>query len=208
MRKLLDYISKFGKWIWESYEITIVLIPIILIVSFRAELGAEKIALCGGIMQVAGALYGILIYIDLMKYFSEPSLWALFEAWRERFPRLRKDVRVLAGASNLSISLISGKVSIWTPDDSFVSVEERIKRIIRNQDELRKSLEDAESTISSLRIELTSKIESQEGNFQSEIKEVKSTLESIHMEDFLWALTGLLFILAGTLFTNFASYIA
>jgi len=208
MRKLLDYISKFGKWIWESYEITIVLIPIILVVSFRAELGAEKIALCGGIMQVAGALYGILIYIDLMKYFSELSLWALFEAWQERFPRWRKDVRVLAGASILSISIISGKVSIWTPDDSSLSVEERIKRIIRNQDELRKSIEDAESTISSLRIELTSKIESQDGNFQSEIKEVRSTLESIHMEDFLWALTGLLFILAGTLFANFASYIA
>lgn len=186
----------------------IVIIPSLLILGFSEEIGRETIELCGGIMQVVGTVYGVMLFVKIRDSLSFPSLKDLFVDWINRFPRWRKDVRVLAGATVASTSLVSGKASIWSHDDSSLSVEERIKRIIRNQDELRKSLEDAELTISSLRIELISKIESQDGNFQSEIKQVTSILESIHMEDFLWALTGLLFILAGTLFTNFASYLA
>lgn len=207
MVKLLDYIFRLGKWLLESYQVMVVIGPSILIFVFSKEIGVDGIQFCGGVFQVIGTLYGIKLFVKVRDSFSFPSLTELFKDWVKRFPRWGKDVRVLAGNTIASMGQVSGKVSVWSPDHSSLSLEERIARIVKNQEELRQSLEGAEDTISKQRNEVLGRIENLESNFNSEIRQVKETLESIHMEDFLWALVGLLFILVGTVFSNFAKYI-
>ncbi|MDG1276928.1 MAG: hypothetical protein P8O16_06565 [Algoriphagus sp.] len=203
----MSFILRFGTWLFETYEIIIILIPTILIISYGTELGAEGIALCGGIMQVGGALYGILIYSDLRQYFSKPTLWKLLKSWVKRCPFLKKDITVMAGNVVGSMSIGSAKALVWSSDDPNLPLEERINRMIRNHNYLRINLDLAEETISKQNLAITGRIEKLESTLSSEISQVNSKLESIHTEDFLWALTGLLYILIGTVFSNFAEYI-
>jgi hypothetical protein len=207
MRKLFEYIFRLGNWIFEANHIIFVIVPSLLIVFFRNEIGKEVIELCGGVMQLVGTVYGIILFVKVREAFSFPSLFDLFNDWRKRFPRWRKDTRFLAG--NISIPMIQNpaKASNLDPDNPNLPLEERLNRILRNQEALKKGLDNTQEDLAKQYIELSTRIESLEGNFSSEINQVNTKLESIHMEDFPWALTGLLFILIGSVFSNFAEYL-
>ncbi|MFD2200187.1 hypothetical protein [Shivajiella indica] len=207
MKRLIHYLKRLGHWLFESYPITIVIVPSMVVFLFRKPLGEEGIQLCGGILQIIGALYGIAIFLKLREVFSFPSLFDLFVGWLKRFPRWKKDVRVMAGTIVAPMALLSAKASVWSPDDPSLPVEERLKRIIRNQESLRESMDLVEQEISKKDTTLTERIKKLDSKFTSEISQVSSKLESIHMEDFFWALSGLLFILVGILFSSFARYI-
>lgn len=204
---MINYFKRLGKWLFESYPIMIVIIPSISVFLFRKSLGVELIELCGGVLQFIGALYGLIVFIKVRKAFSFPSLYELFIIWLKRFPRWRKDVTVMGGITLAPIAILNAKASVWSPDDPHLKIEERLERMIRNQEALMKSLELIDETISKQNIAFLTRFEKIEGNLSSEISQVKTKLESIHMEDFIWALSGLLFILVGILFSSFAKYI-
>jgi lipid II:glycine glycyltransferase (peptidoglycan interpeptide bridge formation enzyme) len=116
--------------------------------------------------------------------------------------------KIMSGTSLGSMTLLNARASVWSPDDESLSIEDRMARIIRNQERLKEDLERVESDNLNQKNKFTGRIENLEEKLHSEINQVNSKLESIHMEDFIWALTGLLFILFGTLFTTFASQLA
>ena len=207
IKRMIDYFSRLGKWLLESFHIMVVVITSISIFVFRNQIGQESVELCGAVMQLIGTLYGIALFLSLRASFSFPSLKELFYSWIKRFPTWRKGVHVMNGMIIAPKGIVSGTASFHMPDDNDLPIEERINRLVINQEALRRSLEIAENNNSKKDIFLTGRIEKLESTLSSEISQVNSKLESIHMEDFLWALSGLLFILMGTIFSSFAKYL-
>jgi hypothetical protein len=207
MKTMVNYFKRLLHWILESHPIMIVVIPSLLVLVYRESLGKEGIQLLGGIFLVTGTIYGILVFIKLREVFSLPTLSQLVASWLKRFPKWKKDVYEIEGMSIAPSAISSGTASLHMPDDPDLPIDERINRITKNQEAIRKSLKTIHENMSKRNIALTGRIEKLEGSLSSEISQVNSKLESIHMEDFLWALSGLLFILMGTIFSSFAGYI-
>lgn len=205
MRKLFKYILEWGNWLYESIHFSFLIAITLLIIFFRNEIGQEYIELCGGVMQLAGTVYGIFLFIRVRKAFSYPPLFDIFKGWIKRFPRWRKHTRVLAGNINIPMIQATANVSIWNPDNPNLPLEERLNSMLRNQEALKKGLEETQKGLAKQKNESVRGFEELKGDFSSEIKQVNTKLESIHMEDFSWALSGLLFIFIGSVFSNFAT---
>ena len=108
-----------------------------LVVSFRPGVPELQIRISGLALQWLGIGTVAIGLRETRKLFERPSLIALLCAWLSRFPRWRRDVRVIAGSGSLGLTGMAARMEVRTPIDPNAPTAAQLAGLTHNVERLR-----------------------------------------------------------------------
>jgi len=168
-----------------------------VIIGFVTWQSESSIRSSGYLLQFIGMVFAIRGLLGIREHFGQPLLRKLLINWFKRFPKLKRNVVVGVAAANIAIMSGKARAEVWNPDDPEKPLEERIEKIIRNVERIR-----CEQRTQS---ELIDKLEDSHEEHKKKITEqtkkmkedIRSDFESLHTNDLITSLVGLVWILVG-----------
>jgi len=188
-------------WLWLSEGKIPIMCLLVLIVALYLGLviwcSETSIRSAGYALQVVGMFFAIRGLIGIRSHFEQPLLRQLFVNWLKRFPKWKRNVVIGTGSAQIAIMSGRARAEVWTPDDPDQPVENRIQRILRNLERIRKVQGEHAQIFEELRIHLEEhkkKVAEESKNMEEKIR---LDLESLHTNDVIVALVGLVWLTVG-----------
>lgn len=200
LKRICRQLKEICIWILEIRIIFVGIIPIVtaILLSFFWSRGELDIRFAGYVLQFGGMMLAMNSLLALRMYFNQKTLRELFIDWLKRFPKWKKTYILKPKPFKMPIVGLYARMSEWAEDDPAQTVEERIGQIVKNLKNLRQGQNQQYDCIEKLISEnKTLKKDTIKKNEQLEQK-IMTTLESLHTDDILIALFGLIWILIGS----------
>ena len=199
IKHLFNWVKEIWDWLTEG-KITFMGIGVVIIVLLSimvTDHSEASIRIAGYMLQLAGMFFAVRGLLGVREHFKQPLLQNLFVDWFKRFPKFKKSIVIDASATMIGTSAMKARAEVWIPDKPELPIEERIQRIIRNLEQIRKQQSDNSVTIESLKDSLEEhKDEVTEERNKSE-ERIRSDSELLHTSDIITSLVGLVWLTVG-----------
>jgi hypothetical protein len=209
-RKYVGWLKRIVSWLSEAMRVFLLLL---------AAVATSAIPLCflsvrpalqlsGLLLQVGGMVIALKSLLRVRTHFNKPRLSESFSSWLKRFPWPTPPPAVVTVAAQGSSAQNSGSVETqgvqYDPrerlQDRVAVLARKIEVIEHEQDDQRNALEKLKSAVAQYKREA--------GEHAEEAAHaVRSHIESLHTDDFVVALAGLLYLALGIVFSGLASFI-
>ncbi len=163
-------------------------------VTWRSEV---SIRWAGYALQFIGMIFAIRGLLSIRAYFGQPLLRKLLFSWFKRFPKWKKDVVIGSGAILVGVGSLKARAESWNQDDPDKPIEQRIDGIIKNIERIRteqrehvKSIDELKDSHEKHKKMITEKTKKME-------EDIRSDLETLHTNDLITSLVGLVWLTAG-----------
>ena len=157
------------------------------------------------IMGIAAVVYEIYL---TQKQFGQPGLWSTFETWLGSFPRLRKNVKLVAGAGSVRFSGNAAFVTVSRGDDKQATVDERFHIVHENFDMVRSEIKDLHNTISQKSQEQEKRINAERMERQGLGQSIRDELKEAHTSALHVTAMGAVCLFLGVTFATLSSEIS
>jgi len=151
----------------------------------------------GYVLQLIGMIFAVRGLLGIRAHFSQPLLRDLFLKWLLRFPKWRHDTVVGVATATCSLDGFRARVEVWSPDDPEKTIEERLNALVQNLANLRQGQQQHSLSIDDLKDsheEHKKKVEEQTKKLEEDLR---SDLESLHINDLITSLVGLTWLTTG-----------
>lgn len=169
----------------------------VLLQAFLAWKSEPSIRVSGYVLQLLGMVFAIRGLLSVRKHFGQLELRVLFFHWLRQFPKWKRNTVIGVAAGKIGLTGMKARVEVWASDDPQKSIEERIKAIVRNQDQIRSELRQHFNSIDYINDMLNEHKKETEKRDNELHDSLREELESLHTGDFLVTLTGLIWLTVG-----------
>lgn len=204
--RLQQWAREVWRWLAEAklafMGFFVILAAVLLgFVTWRSE---DGIRVAGYGLQLMGMIFAVRGLLAVREHFGLPLLRHLLLRWVKRFPKWRRSVVIGAGTAHMAMPGMKARAEVWTPDDPEKPIEQRVDGIIRNLDRIR--IEQTEHA--QLIDELNDAHEEHKNKVAEDNKtmkeDIQSDLESLHTNDLITSLVGLVWLTAGITMSTLA----
>jgi len=176
-----------------------------ILIGFVTWHSEESIRIAGYGLQLIGMIFAIRGLLGIREHFGQPLLRGLFIKWIKRFPRWKRKGFTADGNGLVApVASMAGRMEGWTPDDPEKLIEQRIEGIIRNQIIIQNRLRKHAISLDELKDsheKHKNKVAEEQKNMK---KQIQSNLESLHTNNLLTSLIGLLWLTVGITMSTLA----
>lgn len=151
----------------------------------------------GYVLQILGMSFAIYGLLNIRDYFGQPPLRRLSIAWLYRFPKWKKDTVIGAMTAALTMTGFKARGEIWTNDNPEDSLEKRFDCMIKNMERIREVQKRNSEQIDTLKENHEKHQEEQEQARVEMENQIRSDLESLHTDDIVVMLIGLVWLIFG-----------
>lgn len=199
IHQLKLWIKCLWNWVAEGKLIFMCLLVIASTITLGFVTWSSEVSIrsAGYVLQFIGMLFAIRGLLGIRAHFGQPLLRELFFSWLKRFPKWKRNIVIAVGTAHMGLAGMKARVEVWSPDDPSLPIEERIEKIITNLDRIRmeqgahaKLIDDLKDSHEVHKKKITEKTEKLEKNIRTE-------LESLHTNDLITSLVGLVWLMAG-----------
>jgi len=198
-RRLYTYSKEIYLWAIEAQLAFLCFSILILAVltSFYTWPNEQTIRISGYGLQLLGMVFAIRGILYIRAHFGHATLKILSIAWLQRFPKWKKHTVISVGTGRMGIMGLDARIEIWTPDNPKASLEKRLEGVLRNLDNLRETQRTHADQIGKLEKNHESLKKNQEKELAKIEEQVNSELETLHTNDILISLIGLVWLTFG-----------
>ena len=198
-RRFKNWLIEIFLWAYEArlaFCFFIVLLMAFLF-GFYTWSSEQSIRISGCVLQFIGMCLAIRGLLNIRAHFDQPPLKKLSIAWWHRFPRWEKHYVMKAERGVYSLTGTITGLEVWTPDNPEDSLEKRIDGIVKNQERLRKKEINDSKQIDKLQKNQKKYQKEHELAIVNMENQTRSDLESLHTDDILESLVGLIWLTFG-----------
>jgi hypothetical protein len=157
----------------------------------------QSIRTSGFGLQIIGMVFAIRGLLKIRAHFGQPTLRRLSKAWLYRFPKWKKDTVIDVVAGDVVMVGEIARVELWAPDNPEDSLEKRINGVIRNVERLKAEQNKNSDQITELQKNQEKHQKEQEHARVNMENQIRSDLESLHTNDIVLSLVGLVWVIFG-----------
>lgn len=200
LKRLKGWSKEIFLWLSKAQQAILCTLFILLacLYSFYAYPGEQSIRISGYVLQVVGMVFTIRGLLRIRKHFGQPKLTSLSIEWLKRFPKWKREPISLEVADGVTVTAgLDARLEVWAPDKKEDTLEKRIDGIVRNQESLKIELRAASHEIKELRKNQKKHNIAQEKALDKMENQLRSDLESLHTDDIVISLVGLIWLVVG-----------
>jgi hypothetical protein len=153
-------------------------------------------------------LFAIRGILKIRAYFGHPTLKILLIAWLQRFPKWKRDIAISTGEGRIGMVGLDARFEIWTPDNPNDELEKRFEAVLRNLNSLREMRRTQADQIEKIEKNHTLLKESQKQELEKIEKRLNSEIETLHTNDILFSLIGLVWLTFGITMSTLSTEIS
>jgi len=157
----------------------------------------QSIRTSGYVLQILGISFAIYGLLNIRAYFGQPTLRRLSIAWLYRFPKWKKDTVIGAMTAALTMPAFKARGTLWTNDNPEDPLEKRFDGMIINMERIREVQRRNSEQIDTLQKNHEKHQEEQEQARVDMENQIRSDLESLHTDDIVVMLIGLVWLIFG-----------
>jgi hypothetical protein len=209
MKEFWRWMKVVGRWLAEEWRLwgPLAVVPAVMLLASRLPGTLElRVRYCGLIFELLGILTVAWGLSDKRRLFKRPSIFAHFQSWLSRRPRLgvKPQPISLSGTATISLS-VSGKLTVWrsTPpgsaaEDRLDALEANLETLRTRQAEITKSLdEEIRNRTEAVNAERQSR-ESTMGDVRTQVETFAAGSLEIERAGLLWLILGVILATAST----------
>lgn len=170
-------------------------------VTWRSE---DGIRVAGYGLQLMGMIFAVRGLLAVREHFGLPLLRHLLLRWVKRFPKWRRSVVTGAGTAHIAMTGMKARAEVWTPDDPEKPIEQRVDGIIRNLDRIRIEQSEHAQLIDELKDAHEEHKHKLAEDNRTMKEDILSDLESLHTNDIITSLVGLVWLTIGITMSTLA----
>jgi len=209
--RLVRWIREILSWLAEGKIVVMfVLIPVSTVFFIISMSYSEiSIIISGLLLQILGMIFTIKGLFGIRAYFKEPLLLDLFIKWLNKFPKLKNNYTIHAGAGRITASVsLKATGEVWSPDNKGQSIDKRIEYIYRNFERIRNRLVEHDKSIENI-IEIQKLYKKTVAEEKKKMEDkFQSDLKSLHTSDLIPSLVGLIWLMIGITMSTLAPELA
>lgn len=206
MRQLKRWAVEFWHWLAEAKLVFMGVLVILAATLFSLFTwpNESSVRIAGYFLQLIGMIFAIRGLLLVRSHFGQPSLRALSLKWLTRFPKWKKGVVIGMGAACSTSSTVDAHLEVWAPDDPEKTLEHRLNAILKNLDKLRVDQREHTQLIGKLRSDHESHKQQVAKESSKMQEDIRADLESLHTNDLVTSLVGLVWLLVGITMSTLA----
>jgi hypothetical protein len=203
---LVRWLHALWAWLAEGKVVFMGLLVVIAtlllgMVTWQSEV---SIRISGFALQFVGMIFAARGLLQIRAHFSQTLLRNLFIQWLKRFPKWKGRTVNLSDVSMSARATMSADETVWTPDSTERSLEQRIQAIVENLDRLRSEQSQQKTDIKELKDSHEKHRKEVAENTERLEKTLRTDLESLHTADLLTSLVGLGWLTSGIFLSTVA----
>ena len=209
MKRLIGYLAEVWAWFWQSKLLlqSIFIIACVLLYSYLTGPTEYSVMNGGYILQLLGMTMAIKGLLMVRRYFRHPPLADLARHWIEGFPRWRRSTIVEPAGAELSITGHRPYIEVWEPDRPDQPLEIRVEAILQNVERLREFQQATTQRLDDIDDHNRQRDRHHEDALAILANTLHSDLETLHTDDILQSLIGLVWVAAGIAISAWPSMI-
>lgn len=199
MKRLMRYLGEVWAWFWQSKLLLQTIFIIACVLSYSYLTGPTETTVINGgyILQLLGILMAIRGLLMVRRYFRHPPLAGIVRDWIDRFPRWRRNTIVEPAGAELGITGHRPYLEVWAPDRPDQSLEIRVEAILQNVERLREFQQSTTRRLDDIDDHNRQRDRHHEDALARLANTLHSDLETLHTDDILQSLIGLVWVAAG-----------
>ena len=199
IKRLWQWIVRLQLWLAEAKVIFLCFLVILaaIFLGFVTWSSETSIRSAGYGLQIIGMIFAIRGLLSIRTHFDQPLLRTIFIYWLKRFPKWKQNVVIGVGAAEMKSMVGKARAEVWTPDNPEHPVEQRVEALVENLERVRKEQREHTECIDKLQ-DSHEKHKKEVAEQSKKIEEdIRSDLESLHTNDIVVSLVGLVWLTVG-----------
>ncbi|WP_282754747.1 hypothetical protein [Desulfuromonas thiophila] len=196
---LFKYFREILNWLFDARLGFLCCFVLILafLTSFYTWPSEKSIRTTGYVLQLLGMIFAIRGVLKIREHFGQPTIKCMLSSWLSKFPKWRKHGYFEAPSVHIGVTVGTGSIEVWAPDNPNDPVEKRLEAVLHNINSLKENQRNHFAKVLKIEKEHKKFKEDQIEKIESVKSELITELEQAHTNDILVSLVGLIWLTFG-----------